>query len=219
MAEADQRGVYEITWREKPLGFSIVMDTSGKNAYVSSIQRAPNVQKGLKLAAQIIKVNGVGVKDMMHSDILTKIKQAKLPMTLTFQPRSFANESDNEDKNKNVPRRLEFKNAPDDCNHVNGEFELLIKPINGRAAWQRKDDEKDPILLWFWPKIDPENAQLLKRDLWMIGRRSRLNNQDAYACLDSSAEVPTAKDAVWKCYEKAKKSWKNTKLTIMQHSI
>jgi len=227
MAEAKgANGEYEITWESKPLGFSIVMDTSGKNAYVSSIQRAENVSKGLKLAAQIVSINGLFVKDKKHSEILGEIKKAKLPMTLRFQPRSFANDTqerqqkmEDTTENDNVPTRLEFENAPDDCSHVNGEFELLIKPINGKPAWQRKDQETDPILLWFWPSHEKENAKLLKRDLWMIGRRSKLNKQDAYACVNCSDDVPTDPELVWKCYQKNGGKWKDTQLKIEQHYV
>merc|ERR1719273_1599648 len=86
------KGSYAITWESKPLGFSIVMDTTGRNAYVSSIQKQDNLEKGLKLAAQIIKINGENVKQMKHGDILDRIRNARIPMELTFQPRSFANE-------------------------------------------------------------------------------------------------------------------------------
>jgi len=228
MAEAKgANGEYEITWKSKPLGFSIVMDTSGKNAYVSSIQRAENVSKGLKLAAQIISINGLNVKDKKHSEILGEIKKAKLPMTLRFQPRSFVHDSNQDAKQKaedttdndNVPTRLEFTQAPEECSHVNGEFELLIKPINGKPAWQRKDQETDPILLWFWPSTEKENQKLLGRDLWMIGRRSKLNKQDAYACVNCFDDVPTSPDLVWKCYEKSSGKWKDEQLKIEQHYV
>jgi len=225
MAAADN-GEYSITWEKKPLGFSIVMDTSGQNAYVSSIQRPDNVNKGLKLAAQIIQINDQKVVDKPHADILDAIKKAKEPITLTFQPRSFANDPNDKTAsiskkkdNRNFPRRLEFSEAPEDCTHVNGAFELLIQPINGKPAWQRKDDEEDPILLYFWPKEEPENNKLLEKDLWMIGRRSKLNKQDAYACCNSSLQVPTDPRLQWKCYQKSKKKWKDTTLKIVQEKV
>lgn len=225
-AKINSDGTYDIEWKSKPLGFSIVMDTSGKNAYVSSIQRAENVGKGLKLAAQIIQINGKDVENMKHNEILNQIKKATLPMTLRFKPRSFASEdsgaaktAENDEAHQNHPRRLIFEGAPDDCTHVNGEFELLIKPINDKPAWQRKDEESDPILLWFWPKTEPENARLLKRDVWMIGRRSNLNKQSAYACTACSEEVPSNPKLMWKVYQKANSSWEDTKIRIQQKSL
>jgi len=219
---------YEITWQEKPLGFSIVMDTSGNNAYVSSIQRANNVSKGLKLAAQIIAINGVNVEDMEHAKILSEIKKAKCPMTLRFKPRSFATDqaskADTGDDNASInhdqhPRRLIFRDAPEEATHVNGEFELLIKPIHDKPAWQRKDEESDPILLWFWPKTEPENIKCgLKNNVWMIGRRSKLNKQEAYACAQSDDEVPT-NNLIWKVYMKSKTKWMDTKINIQQKQI
>merc|ERR1719244_2239399 len=93
-------GTYEIEWAGKPLGFSIVMDTTGKNAYVSSIQKEMNVQRGLKLAAQIIKVGDKNAQGVKHNDILDMIRRAKAPISLTFQPRSFAN---NPESSKHTP--------------------------------------------------------------------------------------------------------------------
>ena len=63
--------------------------------------------------------------------------------------------------------------------------------------------------LWFWPSTEKENQKLLGRDLWMIGRRSKLNKQDAYACVNCSDDVPTSPDLVWKCYEKSSGKWKD----------
>jgi len=226
MASSADNGEYSITWNKKPLGFSIVMDTSGQNAYVSSIQRPENVGKGLKLAAQIIQINEQKVVDKPHAEILDAIKKAKEPITLKFQPRSFANDPNDKTASKSkkkddrqYPRRLEFSAAPKDCTHVNGAFELLIQPINGKPAWQRADNEEDPILLYFWPKEEPENARLLKRDVWMIGRRSKLNKQDAYACVNTDMEVPTDPKLIWKCYRKEIKKWKDCELTIVQEKV
>jgi hypothetical protein len=91
---------YTIEWKAKPLGFSIVMDTTGKNAYVSSIQKEDNIKKGLKLAAQIVEINGQQAKNIKHQAILEMIKGATLPMNLKFQPRSFANETEKKEEKK-----------------------------------------------------------------------------------------------------------------------
>jgi len=241
MAEAENKGKngeYTITWKSKPLGFSIVMDTSGKNAYVSSIQQAENLKKGLKLAAQIIEINGVNVKDEKHAAILTKIKEASQPIRLKFQPRSFANDpSADEDvmkaakANKNAPRLLKFRGAPQSAVHVNGDFSLCTKQINEMPAWQRNDEKDDPIVLWFWPKTESENiARNIKKDLWMIGRASKLNSQDAYACFAAQKTdkdgneledytSPTRSSVKWKIYMKDTGDWINSSIKIEQHSV
>jgi len=241
MAEADKKvgknGEYVIEWASKPLGFSIVMDTSGKNAYVSSIQQAENLKKGLKLAAQIIEINGVNVKDEKHATILNKIKEASQPIKLKFQPRSFANDPSGDDEvkkaakaNKNAPRLLKFRGAPPAAKHVNGDFSLCTKQINEMPAWQRNDDKDDPIVLWFWPKTEKENiAQGIKKDLWMIGRASKLNKQDAYACFAARKQdkdgneledytSPTRASVKWKIYMKDTMEWKESQIKIEQHS-
>lgn len=242
MAEAEKKnaanGEYVIEWAAKPLGFSIVMDTSGKNAYVSSIQQAENLKKGLKLAAQIIEINGVKVKDEKHAVILGKIKEASQPIRLKFQPRSFANDPSADEEvmkaakaNENAPRLLKFRGAPQEAIHVNGDFLLCTKRINEMPAWQRNDDKKDPILLWFWPKTEKENInKAIKKDLWMIGRASKLNQQDAYACFAAKKEdkngnvledytSPTRASVKWKIYIKNTGEWKESQIKIEQQSV
>jgi len=207
MAAEEDNGAYTITWQSKPLGFSIVMDTTGRNAYVSSIQKQENLQKGLKLAAQIIRINDENVKQMKHGDILDRIRNAALPMELTFQPRSFANEPQGGNRSKakstDVPKGLLFAGAPASArNRVDGVFELVesesISPHNGREVWQRKDSEEDPVILWFWPT----SVSGLTTDLWMIGRKTKIDTQDAYACVASSTTNPLLINKAWKIFDK-----------------
>jgi len=217
-AENDQ---YSITWESKPLGFSIVMDTTGRNAYVSSIQKQDNLNKGLKLAAQIIKINNVNVKQKKHGEILDAIKKARLPMCLTFQPRSFANASSSGDAsatNENQkPIALLFGGAPATAaNRVDGMF-LLVKDkeVNGRACWQRKDEESDPIILWYWPLEGGEKGPSgMQENLWMISRASQLHTQNAYACCPSSVENPLTIDIQWKVWNKNQNKFVECQLSI-----
>jgi len=215
---AENAGAYSLTWEQKPLGFSIVMDTTGKNAYVSSIQKESNKQNGLKLAAQIIEINGYVVKNLDHKVILGKIKSATLPITLVFQPRSFANDPQN-----NVLKSIEFVGATVNKNRINGFFELVTgddEMYNGRHQWQRNDDEEDPIVLWFWPSLqtDPKSTNNTGNDLWMIGRRSFRNTQHAYACCNNSEEQPTDINSTWKCYDPVKQKYIECKIKIQQKS-
>lgn len=219
-AETDQ---YSITWDSKPLGFSIVMDTTGRNAYVSSIQKQENLQKGLKLAAQIIKINGANVKQKKHGDILEKIKKAQLPMTLTFQPRSFANANsgDNNASDENTtndkPIALLFGGAPQSArNRVDGMFLLVkSKEVNGKPMWQRKDDESDPIVLWYWPLEGGEKGPSgMQENLWMISRASQLHSQNAYACCPSAVDNPLRINVPWKVWNKDQNKFVECQLSI-----
>lgn len=217
---ADQSEQYSITWETKPLGFSIVMDTTGRNAYVSSIQKQDNLKKGLKLAAQIIKINGDIVKQWKHGAILEAIKKAQLPMTLTFQPRSFANASSSADSQASEsenPIALLFGGAPDSArNRVDGMF-LLIKnkEVNGKACWQRKDDEDDPIILWYWPLEGGEQGPSgMQENLWMISRASQLHSQNAYACCPTDVDNPLNINCAWKVWNKNKNKFETCDLTI-----
>jgi len=205
MAEAS--GSYVIEWASKPLGFSIVMDTTGKNAYVSSIQKESNKTKGLKLAAQIIKINGEDVKNLEHKKILEKIKKATLPIKLMFQPRSFANEPQAQ-QSPEVPPFMEFAGAEVNQHRINGGFELVKEKYMGKNQWQRQDEEEDPILLWFWPKQASDSASdnTTGNDLWMIGRKSQRNTEFGYACCPGDCDIPTAiSGALWQCYDQNRK--------------
>jgi len=219
MAES---GKYTIEWKKKPLGFSIVMDTSGKNAYVSSIQNTLNIEKGLRLAAQIIQINDTSVVDWKHEEILNLIKSTDPPLKLTFRQRTFANESS---KNAEVPEVLKFEGAVDArANRVNGYFELVNKEkICGKHVWQRKDNQEDKIICWWWSKADaskalPEKCQL-EQGLWMVSRRSHQKEQkgNAYAVVQSDCEFPTQIDGTWDVFgaggfEKSKIVIKSAKL-------
>lgn len=219
MAAADEQ--YSITWSQKPLGFSIVMDTTGRNAYVSSIQKQDNLKKGLKLAAQIIQINGQNVKQKKHGDILAAIKDATLPMTLTFQPRSFANASSDNNESQSAsddkPIALLFGGAPDSAkNRVDGMF-LLVKDkeVNGRACWQRKDEESDPIILWYWPlEGGDQGPSGMQENLWMISRASQLQSQNAYACCPTSTENPLSIRQPWKVWNKDQNAFVECQLSI-----
>lgn len=214
--EASQQ--YTITWDTKPLGFSIVMDTTGRNAYVSSIQKQDNLQKGLKLAAQIIKINGNDAKQKKHGAILDLIKKARLPMTLTFQPRSFATGAGESTTNTSSgpPMALLFGGAPESArNRVDGLFKLCKDEINGRPIWQRDDQEDDSIILWYWPLEGGDNGPSgMQENLWMISRKSQLQTQNAYACVPEELENPLMITKPWKVWNKTSASFVPCKLSI-----
>jgi len=223
---AEESQQYEITWAKKPLGFSIVMDTTGRNAYVSSIQKQENLTKGLKLAAQIIKINGQDAKQKKHGAILELIKQATLPMTLTFQPRSFASSTNNaaesgedeaEKQRDAVSSALLFGGAPESAkNRVDGLF-LKVKnaKTNGRHMWQRKDRETDPIMLWYWPLEGGDAGPSgMQENLWMISRKSQLNTQHAYACCPSEELDPLNIKKKWKVWNQTEHDFVSCALSI-----
>lgn len=86
MDSNEDDGCYSITWSKLPLGFSLVQEKTGRNAFISSIDEN-KTNKGLKLASQIIKVNERTVEDKPHSTIKLTIKFAELPLTIKFRER------------------------------------------------------------------------------------------------------------------------------------
>lgn len=202
--ETNNKGEYPIVWEAKPLGFSIVMDTTGKNAYVSSIQKEDNLKKGLKLAAQIVNINGTNVRNMKHSKILEVIRGAKLPMTLVFQPRSFANEpkeGNQEKEDSGMPKALLLGGSPFNQHRVCGLFELQEEKINGRNVWKRKDKESDNIILYWLIGSKVENSTTTLPDMWMIARRTCKNTDKAYACCKDNKENPLDITEQWQIWD------------------
>lgn len=219
---AEESQQYSITWDDKPLGFSIVMDTTGRNAYVSSIQKQENLTKGLKLAAQIIKINGNDAKQKKHGAILDLIKTATLPMTLTFQPRSFASSASGQNNNEEepLPLALLFGGAPKSAeNRVDGLFKKVKNATtNGQAMWQRKDEEEDPIMLWYWPLEGGDKGPSgMQSNLWMISRKTQLHTQNAYACCPSNKVNPLDIRQPWKVWDKIKSKFVECKLTLVDN--
>jgi hypothetical protein len=218
---------YDLVWKNKPLGFSIVMDTTGRNAYVSSIQKKGNVDQGLKLAAQIVKINGVNQKGRQHKDILNSIKSADLPITLTFQPRTFANEKDAEKKEKNpCPEFIKIETAdPKAAIHrINGVFgQCKGEVINGMNCWSDETRRKsgDPeVVVWFYPeKVNkfPDAAG----DLWMITRRDHINIEKpvAYAVVQSSEQYPTNIAKNWNAWSTDAGKFIEAKIKIAQEKV
>jgi len=209
MAEAEQKivdavyhpdGSYTIEWAKKPLGFSIVMDTTGNNAYVSSIQEKANVKKGLKLAAQIVEVNGKATVGKKHQEILQVIKSVTPPVKLRFQPRSFANANSDDKDKREIPQFMEITGAEGESqNRINGKYQLVTNKndkryqVMGKPVWEKVDKEglgDDLIYCWYFPK----DKSGLPVTMWMISRDSQINIAEkgepvgAYGCFKVTGE-------------------------------
>merc|ERR1719336_39526 len=61
------------------------MNSKGQNAFVSSIQKSINVDKGVTLCHQIVGVNGANMCSWEHNAITGFIKETTTPVTLRFQ--------------------------------------------------------------------------------------------------------------------------------------
>jgi len=204
MAEA-KRFEYEVTWESKPLGFSIIMDTEGKNAYVSSIQNETNKKKGVKLASQIIQVNGDNVEGERHQDILHKIIKATSPIKLKF--RSMTDKS--EDK---PPASFSFTNAPDSIAHrVNKYFTLASNKINDRCVWEQVEKDGDgntvKVCIWYWP-ASKHKLEGTSNNLWVISREEHIEKKLLYAAAqdDDKASLiyPTMITKPWRIFADGK---------------
>jgi len=77
--------LYEITFIARPLGFSVIMDTRGKNAIVSSIQDPNNTKTGMKMASRMYEVNGKRVDNLNHKEILDILTSCECPFYIVFK--------------------------------------------------------------------------------------------------------------------------------------
>lgn len=73
-----------ITFKTKPLGFTVVQDKEETNAKVSKTDERA-ARKGVKVGSHIVSVNGEKVFGRMHKDICEIINNAKFPIQLTFR--------------------------------------------------------------------------------------------------------------------------------------
>jgi len=78
-------GFYEITFNQRPLGFSVIMDTRGKNAIVSSVQDESNEKLGMKVASRVYEINGKRVDDLKHKEILKILASQATPFYVVFK--------------------------------------------------------------------------------------------------------------------------------------
>eukprot|EP01084_Bolivina_argentea_P249280 417229_1 len=80
-----ETGLYEITFNERPLGFSVTMDKRGNNAIVSRILNENNKQLGMKVASEIYAVNGKRIYGQKHQHILPLLAQTPTPFMIVFK--------------------------------------------------------------------------------------------------------------------------------------
>lgn len=224
MAEVNNSGTeYSVTWEAKPLGFSIIMDTEGRNAYVSSIQQEENRSR-ITLASQIIAVQDKNskpenVQGMKHQTILGKIIKAQPPITLTFRSMTTSKEDA-------APESFTFSKAPDSIKHrVNGNFKKLDEVINDRPVWQKENsnDDDPEIIIWYWPKEQHKLSDHGREveNLWVIQRREHVEEgKYLYACAeddsDGSKKYPTMITDEWKIFSNGE--FGMCKLVITQES-
>lgn len=108
-----EEGLYEITFNQRPLGFSVIMDTRGKNAIVSSIQDETNEQLGMKIASRVYEINGKRVDDMKHKDILKLMAQQPAPFYVVFKESRKKNGKVEKHK-KRIEKGLQWRAEDDD---------------------------------------------------------------------------------------------------------
>jgi len=142
-----EEGLYEITFNQRPLGFSVIMDTRGKNAIVSSVQDDTNQKLGMKVASRVYEINGKRVDDLKHKDILKLMAQQPTPFYVVFKE-SRKKSSKLEKKKKKIEAGLKWqeddqlkqKEKEDENKNVNEEEEEYSSDST-ISSYDSDDDE------------------------------------------------------------------------------
>jgi len=108
-----EEGLYEITFNQRPLGFSVIMDTRGKNAIVSSVQDETNGKLGMKIASRVYEINGKRVDDMKHKEILKLMAQQPTPFYVVFKESRKKN-SKLKKRQQRIEKGLQWRAEDDD---------------------------------------------------------------------------------------------------------
>ena len=80
----------EIIFTHEKLGFSVIMNSHGKNAIVSKISDRNTEDLGLVIGLRIVEIDGINVEEWQHRKILDKIKnQETRPFCIAFKKVKF----------------------------------------------------------------------------------------------------------------------------------
>ena len=78
-------GLYEIEFKQRPLGFCVIKGNDGKNAIISTIEDSTNTLKGMRIASRIYEINGKRVDNTYYKEILKVISQQQTPFYVIFK--------------------------------------------------------------------------------------------------------------------------------------
>ena len=87
MVSAYDNEIRQITFYQRPLGFSVIMDGNQKNAFVSNMQNKhlANEELELKIPSKFYMINGKRVDDLKHKDNLKLITEQTIPSFIDFK--------------------------------------------------------------------------------------------------------------------------------------
>jgi len=81
----DMGNEYTVSFKGKPLGFTVVQDKESQNAKVSKINLNSAAKKGIKIGSYIVEVNDMRVFGLRHKNIIEIINRATFPIRLRFR--------------------------------------------------------------------------------------------------------------------------------------
>ena len=77
--------MYECSFNQRPIGFSVIKDNDGKNAIISSVQDDSNRTGPLKVGSRIQEVHHKRVVNMQHKEILKIIARQPTPFYVVLK--------------------------------------------------------------------------------------------------------------------------------------
>ena len=76
----------EITFHDRQLGFSVIMNSHGRNAIVSQITDRNLTDLGLVIGLRLVEIQCINVEDWQHRKILDTIQtQQTRPLFIVFK--------------------------------------------------------------------------------------------------------------------------------------
>jgi len=73
------------TFKNNPLGFTIIQNKEHNNAKVSKFNKQKSVKAGVKIGSYIFKINNLPVFGLKNLEIVTRTNEATFPIQTSFR--------------------------------------------------------------------------------------------------------------------------------------
>lgn len=105
-----------------------------------------------------------------------------------------------------APNQIEVQGTiGSNADRLNGMYKKRKQEVGGRPSYVKISKNADKMVIWFW----------LAKKVWMMTRKSMINTDSAYACVQDDALQPCEIRSIWKVFDKKAGEHKpNKKITI-----
>lgn len=149
------KSCYVLNWNKRPLGWSIVGDADKKNAYVHSIGKRINVERGLRVRDQIIAVNTQNMVDKPHEFILRTICEETFPLHIVFRTPDSKHPLDDPEI------QSFFAKVSDRDNEVELARRTLADIEQGGTKWKKEETVMTRMQHWWRSMCEYQQNEIL----------------------------------------------------------